>query len=369
MKFTINREELARALRIVSGVVERKPQQSLALSGVLLVVTEQQLKVIATDQEIELSAMVPIVTAQQCGVALVPCRKLTDICRVLPEEVEIVFESLTEKTVIKAGQSKFVLTTLAPEQFPKLGDFIEQTSIIVPRLAFAKLLEKTAFAMAEQDVRYFLNGLLLEFESQKLGAVAADGHRLAVQTMACPQQNAEPFKIIIPRKGVLEILRVLNAGRAENISLTFAGTHFRVISDELSVTTALIAGKYPDYEKLIPRHGDKVMYGEREQFKAAITRASALLAEKFKGIRLRFTPGWLQILAYNTEKDEVEENLAIDFTGAEIELGFNAKYLLDFLGCGASEQVKMTFSEPNGSVLLEEVNDEQGLCLIMPMRM
>jgi DNA polymerase-3 subunit beta len=369
MKFSISREELFRALRVVSGVVERKQQASQALSSVFLNLVDGGLEVIATDQEIELIATVPINAVERIGSALVPCRKLNDICRVLPEGVDVVVDSTPEKTLIKAGQSRFVLSTLPADQFPKIGGLVEQQTAIISRFVFTRLLEKTAFAMAEQDVRYFLNGMLFEVGVNLLRAVAADGHRLAMQSVPFDGIETKPTKIIIPRKGVLEILRVLSAGRADTVSLTFGSTNFRVICDDLSITTALIGGRYPDYEKLIPPQGDNIVLGNREQLKEAIHRASALLNEKFKGIRLRFSKGWMQILAYNTEKDEVEENLTVDFDGNEIELGFNAKYLLDFLSSGAAEKVRMSFSEPNGSVLLEELDDSKGLCVVMPMRM
>ena len=190
-----------------------------------------------------------------------------------------------------------------------------------------------------------------------------------MQTMSFEGPKAEVVKIIIPRKGVLEILRVLNNGKGEQASLVFGGTSFKIICDELSITTGTIGGKFPDYERVVPARGDKVARGKREVLKEAINRASALLSEKFKGVRLLFCKGGLKILAHNTEKDAVEENLVIDFSGEEVEIGFNAKYLLDFLASASGgEEVQMTFSGPNGSVLLEEVGDSQGLCVVMPMR-
>lgn len=369
MKFSISRAELARALRVVSGVIERKQQLSPALSSVFFTLRDDgTVEVVATDQEIELVAVVRASKVDRVGSALVPSRKLNDICRVLPEETEIVVDSTLDKTLIKAGQSKFVLSALPVDQFPKIGGMVEQQTVTLSRFEMARLLEKTAFAMAEDDVRYFLNGTLLEVSKDFIRAVAADGHRLAIQTIPFDGKDIAPIKVIIPRKGVLEILRVLGAGRAETVSLSFGGMNVRLVCDDLSVTTALIGGKYPNYEKLIPRYGDKVVFSQREHLKDAICRASALLSEKFKGIRLRFSRGWMQILAYNTEKDEVEENLAVDFDGNDVELGFNAKYLLDFLSSGVTETVKMTFSDPNGSVLLEELDDSSGLCIVMPMR-
>jgi DNA polymerase-3 subunit beta len=369
MKFSIDREELSRALRIVSGVIERKQQQSPSLSSVFLTLTDNGLEVVATDQEIELIATVQPNEVLRTGSALIPCRKLNDICRVLPEKAEIVIDSTAEKTLIKAGQSKFALSALSSKQFPKLGDFVGQHNFSVSRFVFTRLLEKTAFAMAEQDVRYFLNGTLLEVGMDFLRAVAADGHRLATQTMSFDGADIAPIKIIIPRKGVLEILRVLGAGRTDTATIILGNNNFRVLCDGLSVTTALLGGRYPDYEKLVSLQGDKVVRGQREQLKEALHRASALLSEKFKGVRLRLSQGWMQILAYNPEKDEVEENLAVDFDGAEVELGFNAKYLLDFLSSAVADTVKMTFSEPNGSVMLEEQDGSQGKCIVMPMRM
>ncbi len=369
MKFSISREALQKALRVVSGVVERRQHQNPVLSNVYLSVEDEQLQVVATDQEVELTATAVVNQVIMPGRALVPCRKLNDICRVLPDGMDIIIDSSVEKTLIRAGQSRFVLSALPTEQFPKTGSFAEQQSIRVSRQDFMRLIEKTAFAMADEDVRYFLNGMLFEVGENFLRMVAADGHRLAMQTMPFQGDAVDAAKVIIPRKGVLEILRVLGESMAETAAIAFSGSHLRVVCDDLSLTTVLLVGKYPDYERVIPRRGDKVVCGQREILKEAIHRASALLNEKFKGIRLKFVNGGMKIFAHNTEKDEAEEDLAVDFSGGEIELGFNARYLLDFLSSVSAETIKMTFSDPNGSALLEELGDScSGVCVIMPMR-
>ena len=369
MKFSISKAALQKVLRVVSGVIERRQQQSPALSHVLLLVSEQMLKVVATDNEIELTATIGINNVTEPGSALVSCRKLNDICRVLPDLAEITIDSAGGKSLIRAGRSRFVLSSLPTEQFPKTSDFFEQQSFLVPRHAFMRLIEKTIFAMAEDDVRQYLNGMLLEIGETFLRAVAADGHRLAMQLMPFHGEGAQPAKIIIPRKGVLEILRVLGESSAEMATISFGSSNLHVACDDLSLTTALLGGKYPDYEKVLPPRGEQVVYGQREALKDSIYRASALLNDKIKGVRLKFSSGCMQLFAYNTEKDEAEESLAVEFEGEDIELGFNSRYLLEFLASVSTQMVKMTFTGPNGSVLLEEVGDDSGgVCVLMPMR-
>ena len=368
MNFSISKEGLQKALRVVSPAAERRQQQNPVLANVFMELLGDSLQVVATDQEVELTATAPVAKVTMPGRALVPCRKLNDICRVLPEGAEISIDSQGDKTIVKAGRSRFVLSAIACDKFPKASSLHQPQTIALPRAALLHLLDKTSYAMADEDVRYYLNGMLLELGADFLRLVAADGHRLALQTMLFAGADVTPLKVIIPRKAVLEVLRLLREGSADNVSLSFAGSHMMVVCADLSLTTVLLSGKYPDYDKVIPRRGDKIVTSSASALKDAIVRGSALLNEKLKGVRLKFSAGAVQIFAYNAEKDEAEENLAVDYSGTDLEMAFNAKYLLDFLAAATAATITMTLSDANGSALLEEVGDSGGVCVIMPMR-
>lgn len=370
MQLEILRETLLRMLRLVSGAVERKQSQNPILANVLLRATGDTLHITATDQEVELVASEVLTTINVAGEITVPFRKLYDICKALPDNSELTIELQEDRVIIKAARSRFILATLPAENFPDVQRITNEQAIgsfTVPKQEFAWLVTRTAFAMAEQDVRYFLNGMLLEVKNNKLYAVAADGHRLAMNYLDLATA-AIPLRIIVPRKGVLEVMRIVDEANAD-LQITVSNSHMQVKTGGVTVTTKLLDGRFPDYERVIPRDGNKIIIGNREKLREAFNRASALFSERFRGVRLRMSEKRLIILASNPEHDEVEEDLEVEYVGQDIEVGFNVRYLLDFLAVSQSELVKLTLSDANKSTLIEEVGEgAKGAYVLMPIR-
>lgn len=371
MRFAIQREAILKLLRVVSGAVERRHQQNPILANVLLRATENSLSVVATDQEVELIGQDSSVTVQEPGAITVPFRKLSEICKALPDSAELSFEVQADRVLIKSGRSRFTLATLPANQFPDIQDIHQDEAacnIIVPKKKFRWLVSRTAFAMAEQDVRYFLNGMLLEVKQDRLYSVAADGHRLAMNYLPLTEIGLPAMRVIVPRKGILEIMRMVDEDD-EDLHLTIVASHIRAQSKGVTITSKLLDGKFPDYERVIPRDGNKVVVGSRERLKEAFNRASALFSEKFRGVRLRMSNASLMVLASNPEQDEVEEDLEVQYQGQDIEVGFNVRYLIDFLSVVQSDLVRLTFSDSNKSTLIEEVGEgANGAYVLMPIR-
>lgn len=370
MQLEILRETLLRMLRLVSGAVERKQSQNPVLANVLLRATGDTLHITATDQEVELVASEVLTKINVAGEITVPFRKLYDICKALPDNSELAIELQEDRVIIKAARSRFILATLPAENFPDVQRITNEQAIgsfTVPKQEFAWLVTRTAFAMAEQDVRYFLNGMLLEVKNNKLYAVAADGHRLAMNYLDLATA-AKPLRIIVPRKGVLEVMRIVDEANTD-LQITVSNSHMQVKTGGVTVTTKLLDGRFPDYERVIPRDGNKIIIGNREKLREAFNRASALFSERFRGVRLRMSEKRLIILASNPEHDEVEEDLEVEYVGQDIEVGFNVRYLLDFLAVSQSELVKLTLSDANKSTLIEEVGaGAKGAYVLMPIR-
>jgi DNA polymerase-3 subunit beta len=371
MQFSILRETLLKLLRLVSGAVDRRQLQNPILSNVLLNATDGWLSITATDQDVELIAREQTPGIVLPGKITTSFRKLNDICKALPDGAELRIEKQDDRMLIKAGRSRFVLATLPAENFPDVQQLSKDKAICVfsvSKKQFAWLVSRTAFAMAEQDVRYFLNGMLLEVKQDKLISVAADGHRLAMNYIALQDHNGAFARVIVPRKGVQEIMRIIDDIDGD-LLFTVSSSHIQIQSAGVTVTSKLLDGKFPDYERVIPRDGNKVVIGEREKLKEAFHRASALFSEKFRGVRLHMSPERMRVLASNVEQDQVEEDLEVEYQGQELEVGFNIRYLLDFLSVVQSELVRFTFSDANKSTLIEEVGEGvKGAYVLMPIR-
>lgn len=371
MQIAILRETFLKLLRIVSGAVERRQQQNPILSNVLLRAKGNILYLTATDQEVELVAQEQLDSIKQAGEITVPFRKLNDICKALPDGSELLIEAQDDRVIIKSGRSRFVLAGLAADKFPDVQNIQRNQTVCeftVAKKQFAWLVARTAFAMAEQDVRYFLNGMLLEVKQQKLFSVAADGHRLAMNYITLNEANLPPVRVIVPRKGILEIMRIVDEAE-HDLQFTISASHIQIHSGNVTVTSKLLDGKFPDYERVIPRDGNKIIVGNRERLKEAFHRASALFSEKFRGVRLKMSPERLMVLASNPEQDQVEEDLEVEYQGQEMEVGFNVRYLIDFLTVVQSDLVRFTFSDANKSTLIEEVGEgANGAYVLMPIR-
>jgi len=368
MKFVIPREALLRPLNLAAGVVERR-QTLPILSNVLLVLNGQRLSITGTDLEVELVGHVDLDQVPESqGEVTVPARKLVDICKSLPDSSQLEFALDDQRLVIRSGRSRFTLSTLPASDFPSVEDSPGSLELQLKQSDLKRLIERTSFAMAQQDVRYYLNGMLWEVRSGHLRAVATDGHRLAMCTLQSEIQASDPLQVILPRKGVIELSKLLDGGDA-TVSVVIGSNHFRANTGAFQFTSKLVDGKFPDYERVLPRASTKIIFGERETLRQAFSRTSILSNEKYRGIRMNLSSGILRIVANNPEQEEAEEEVVVDYQGDSLEIGFNVSYLLDVLGVLSDRSVKMSLADANSSVLLEETEGGDSLYVVMPMRL
>ena len=367
MHFTIQREALLKPLQLVAGVVERR-QTLPVLSNVLLVVQGQQLSLTGTDLEVELVGRVQLEEPAEPGEITVPARKLMDICKSLPNDALIDIKVDEQKLLVKAGRSRFTLSTLPASDFPSVEESQGSLNFAVGQGKLRRLIERTSFAMAQQDVRYYLNGMLLEVSRNTLRAVSTDGHRLALCSMTAPIEQDDRHQVIVPRKGILELARLLTDPEGM-VSIVLGQHHIRATTGEFTFTSKLVDGKFPDYERVLPKGGDKVVVGDRQALREAFSRTAILSNEKYRGIRLQLAAGQLKIQANNPEQEEAEEEISVDYDGSSLEIGFNVSYLLDVLGVMTTEQVRLILSDSNSSALLQEAGNDDSSYVVMPMRL
>ncbi|AOE82551.1 DNA polymerase III subunit beta [Pseudomonas sp. TCU-HL1] len=367
MHFTIQREALLKPLQLVAGVVERR-QTLPVLSNVLLVVEGQQLSLTGTDLEVELVGRVALEEPAEPGEITVPARKLMDICKSLPSDALIDIRVDEQKLLIKAGRSRFTLSTLPANDFPTVEEGPGSLNFSLVQSKLRRLIERTSFAMAQQDVRYYLNGMLLEVNAGILRAVATDGHRLAMCAMEAGIDGVDRHQVIVPRKGILELARLLTEQDGE-VRIVLGQHHIRATTGEFTFTSKLVDGKFPDYERVLPRGGDKLVVGDRQALREAFSRTAILSNEKYRGIRLTLASGLLKIQANNPEQEEAEEEVAVDYNGSNLEIGFNVSYLLDVLGVMSTEQVRLILSDANSSALVQEADNDDSSYVVMPMRL
>ncbi len=368
MKFVISRDALLKPLNLVAGVVERR-QTLPILANILLVVEGDRVSLTGTDLEVELVGRVSLpAPAVESGEVTVPARKLVDICKSLPEGSDIEFTSAENKVVVKSGRSRFTLSTLPAREFPNVEDSMGTHQFTVKQGELKRLIERTSFAMAQQDVRYYLNGMLWELSAKQIRVVATDGHRLAMCTLATDLNIEDTTQVILPRKGVIELARLL-LEEAADIAVVIGSNHIRTTTEDFTFTSKLVDGKFPDYQRVLPRAADKIVLGSRRELREAFSRTAILSNEKYRGVRLKLSENNLEILANNPEQEEAEEIVSVEYQGDSLEMGFNVSYLLDVLGVLSGEQVKMSLADPGSSALLEESEAGDSLYVVMPMRL
>ncbi|PLW70882.1 DNA polymerase III subunit beta [Pseudohalioglobus lutimaris] len=368
MKFTVSRDALLKPLNLVAGVVERR-QTLPILANVLMVLDGDRLSLTGTDLEVELVGRLQLdVAAGESGELTVPARKLVDICKSLPEGSEISFSAEDGKVTVKSGRSRFTLSTLPAREFPNVEDSMGTHQLTIKQGQLKRLIDRTGFAMAQQDVRYYLNGMLWELKDQQLRVVATDGHRLALCTLPGKVDASGDTQVILPRKGVLELARLL-MDEDEDIAVVIGSNHIRATTNDFTFTSKLVDGKFPDYQRVLPRAPNKIVMGDRLELRQAFTRAAILSNEKYRGVRLKLTDNSLDIVANNPEQEEAEEAVVVDYQGESLEIGFNVSYLMDVLAVLSGERVKLSLSDPNSSALLEESDEGDSLYVVMPMRL
>ncbi|MCI0505279.1 MAG: DNA polymerase III subunit beta [Gammaproteobacteria bacterium] len=369
MRFTVQRENILKPLQFVIGVVEKR-QTLPVLSNVLIEAKDNTLSFTATDLEVEIVASVQLDISEK-GLITLPARKFVDICRALPEDskVDVWLDAEKDRVVIRSGRSRFNLATLPATDFPNIEEVKGQTNFTIPQSVLKNLIEKTQFSMAQQDVRFYLNGLLLEVSDQVIKAVATDGHRLSYCERDVDVAPKSRIQVILPRKGVVELAKLLED--SETLAEVIIGTnHIRVNLPNVQFTSKLVDGQFPDYERVIPKHGNKEVITNRELLRSALVRTSILSNEKYRGIRIRLQPGLLQAQAHNPEMEEAEEEVEVSYQGDNLEIGFNVNYLMEALAAIPGESVKMIYADPNSSCLILPVNENVGCkYVVMPMRL
>lgn len=366
MRLSVQREALLRPLQQVVGVVERR-QTLPVLANVLIRVEGESASFTTTDLEVELSARMAVDGAE-AGEITVPARKLFDIVRALPDGSKIDLKQDGDRVKLSSGRSRYTLVTLPASEFPATdaGDVLER--IEIDQGTFKKLLERSAFAMAVQDVRYYLNGLLVEVRSNGLRTVATDGHRLALAETKGVADGEVRRQVIVPRKGVLELQRLLEGGDAM-LELAFAKNHVRARLSDSVVVSKLIDGRFPDYEAVIPIAADKMVLVDRDSVRQALTRAAILSNEKYRGVKIEVNPGVLRVIAHNPEQEEAMEEIEADTSVDQLSVGFNVNYLLDALSAVDGEQVRIRMRDGASSALVESPIDDTTRHVVMPLRL
>ena len=352
---------------MVTGVVERR-QTLPVLSNLLVEARADGLSISATDLEVELHVHVRDgVKVERAGKATIPGRKLADIWRSLPEGSNISVE-VAEQVTLRSGKSRFTLATLPVDEFPAMAEPKSDVKVLVPVADVRRLLDQTSFAMAQQDVRYFLNGMLFEITGEHVRTVATDGHRLAMCTCQGGAEGVDRIQAIVPRKGVNELSRMLGEGD-EALLLALGSNHLRAVQGGYTLVTKLVDGQFPDYDRVIPKNGEHFVTGDRETLRRSLRSTSILSNEKHRGVRLALDKEQLTVQANNPDQEEAEDVIAVEYDGEPMEIGFNVDYLLDILNALSGENVRFSVSDGNSSALIEGPEEDGSLFVVMPMRL
>jgi len=362
------RETLLTPLQAVSGIVEKRHTLPI-LSNVLLERKGDVLTLLATDADIQITTSNSGATGDEDGAITVAARKLQEILRSLPDSVDISLVLDNRRLQVRAGRSRFNLQTLPAEDFPSMSlSEGESRNLTLTQRDFRRLLAQTQYSMANQDVRYYLNGLLLLIAGGELRAVATDGHRLAYSSVPVADLSMdERHELILPRKTVIELGRLL-ADSDEPVIVEMLENQARFRFGSINLVSKLIDGRFPDYERVIPASLRNVVLVERNLLLQSMIRAAILTNEKFRGVRLILEDGSLKIVAANTEQEEAQEEIEVDYHGESLDVGFNVSYLLDVLNNTNAETIQWGFNDANSSALLTVSGDERFKYVVMPMR-
>jgi len=366
MKIKIQRDDLLNPLQQVIGAVEKR-QTLPALANVLIKSKGNHFTLTTTDLEIELVSTVNQLM-DEAGEITLPAKKLLDICKALPHDAEINIEVNQDKALIKSGRSRFSLSTLPASDFPALDDISSVYEFSVPQSLLKILIDKTAFAMAQQDVRYYLNGLMMEVASGVIRTVATDGHRLSFCEKHIDADLTDNKQVIIPRKGVSELQRLLS-DTDEEVKITLGNNHIQCNLVNQRFTSKLIDGRFPDYKRVMPEDSGNNMILDREGLKQALIRASILSNEKYRGIRMIIENNLLKLQAQNPDQEEADVELEINYTGSPIEMGINVNYMIDVLNTSSQETVQGFIKDANSSCLMVFPDEGEAKYVIMPMRL
>ena len=361
-----NQDKVLSVLQSVAGIVERHHTLPI-LANVLIRKSGTQLQLTTSDLEIQISTSADLGGDDGSFAATVGARKLIDILRSMPSDQTVSLESAQNKLILKGGKSRFTLQTLPADDFP-LVQQAENFGLVfaIPQKVLKDLLNQVSFAMAVHDIRYYLNGILFVAEGKQLSLVATDGHRLAFSS-ATLDIEVPKQEVILPRKTVLEMQRLLS-DKEGAIEMQFAGNQAKFDFDGMQFVTKLVEGKFPDYNRVIPKNHKNIITLGREPLLKSLQRTAILTSEKFKGVRLNIEPGTLRIASNNAEQEEAVDELDIDYGGDEIEIGFNVTYLIDALANMDQDMIKIELSDSNSSALLTIPDNAAFKYVVMPMR-
>jgi len=365
MNLNIIKSSLLEPLQKVFGVVERR-QTLPILSNVLLSLSDGVLKLTGTDLEVQVTAQTGLDCDEDFRVTI-PGRKLLDICRSLPDDSIINLNFKENIVVIKSGKSRFTLRTLSADEYPVFDELNYIDSLQLNRDLLVKAFSKTIFCMAQQDVRYYLNGLMMDVVDGELQTVASDGHRLALSSNTMEGSSGSISQVIIPRKAAQELLRLVEKFDG-SVDIKIAKNNINFSLGDVQLNAKLIDGKFPDFKNVVPDESEHSFLVDKQLFKSALSRVSILSNEKYKGIRLDLSDRLMTINANNPEQDEAEEEVIVDYEGDKMSMGFNSNYLMDALNVIESDVVRVSFTDTNSSCLLENANDLSSRFVIMPMR-
>lgn len=370
MKLSINREKSLPSLNLVSTVVERK-QTLPILSNLFFELKKGNLRLIGTDLEVEVSEIIAEVKGDD-GSFTSSTEKILNIARMLPEKSDINMKQEKKKVILTSGKTRYTLQTLPADEFPRIeaGDWQERIKISQGDLR--KLLQKTSFAMAVQDVRYYLNGVLLQVSAKQLRAIATDGHRLAQSDVKIKLDISETQELIIPRKAIMVINQLLDHDGNDDaeVTLEFSKNHLRITKNKTTLITKLIDGKFPEFKGVLENKADVVLSVDRKEFMDTLNRVAILTdaTDRFRGVKLQLEKGTMKITAHNVGQEEAEETMEVDYKGELLENGYNVTYLTDVTQASDSKTIELHIQKSDGVCILKQPDDKQTVWLVMPMR-
>jgi DNA polymerase-3 subunit beta len=365
MQIKINRDILLKPLTNVTGIVERRHTLPI-LSNLLLVAKNNNVQLTATDLEMQISLNFESKFNGELSTTI-SAKKLLDICRSLPEGIDIDMVSSESRITVKAGKSRFNLQTLPAADYPVMTKVAsEGISIKISQQEFKKLLKQVEFAMAQQDIRYYLNGLLLEVNGNQLNLVGTDGHRLSF-TSTSLNQTFDKSDVILPRKTIIELIKLLDDSEDE-VTIEMSPGQVNFNFNEVRLISKVIDGKFPDYHRVIPTGHQNTFTVNRLEILTAMQRASILSNEKYRGIRMVLSDSNLKLISTNTEQEEAEEELEVDYKKDALDIGFNVTYLIDVLNNTQQEKVNFAFADANSSCLITVPDDNQYKYVVMPIK-
>ena len=365
MDFYITKEEVVKSINLTLGVVEKR-QTLPILSNVLFEVDESSLKLTATDLESEISTTSTISNFKSGGKITAPARKLSDLCRLMPDLAEIHFYLDGDNLKIETESGKYNLSTLPSEDFPVFETEDAQSQINISSQNLKNLISKTSFAMGNQDWRHYLNGLYMMIDDKVITTVATDAHRLAMATSSLNEASSESTSGIVPRKSINEIGKLVG-DESENVVIQLGQTSIAANVSGTTFVSKLIEGKFPDYEQVIPSGESSLLVVDRKNFSESLSRVSVLSSEKYKGVRIITKKDSLNISANNPEKEQGEENLSCEYQGEEIDIAFNVNYLQEILSTIDSEKIEINFFGSEKSCLMTDPNSENLKYVVMPL--